>query len=157
MLTGSCIYIILVMYVHTIVDKVKPSWKWLCLNRKIIGNCVSQYAWHSVYTSNGIKYASPLHNMPTYNYQVMPLATGFSVCLSVCCLLWCAGGELFTLLEREGVFLEDTARYARVQNQFDTVCVCVWVCVCACVCVLMLCPLYTHAGLDQLPVLDQHN
>ena len=43
------------------------------------------------------------------------------------------GGELFTLLEREGVFLEDTARYV-------CVCVCVrvrvFVCVCVCVCEL---------------------
>ena len=40
------------------------------------------------------------------------------------------GGELFTLLEREGVFLEDAARCV-------CVCVCMCVCVCVCVCVLL--------------------
>jgi hypothetical protein len=32
------------------------------------------------------------------------------VFLNICVCVFCAGGELFTLLEREGVFLEDSAR-----------------------------------------------
>jgi hypothetical protein len=68
------------------------------------------------------------------NKGVRYACSSSSVCLHVIwrlfqfvcvCPVNYAGGELFTLLEREGVFLEDTAR-------------CVCVCVCTCVCLLML-------------------
>ena len=67
----------------------------------VLSNYTPSGQYHRIYSQ--LSYTAHLHIL------------GGHVCMPMCTYLYvCAGGELFTLLEREGVFLEDAARYACV-------------------------------------------
>jgi hypothetical protein len=58
--------------------------------------------------ASGVVFSIPTRSGIASNGYILWWCLSDYICVCVC--VFCAGGELFTLLEREGVFLEDAAR-----------------------------------------------